>query len=343
MRHIEAELDERQQNILLNVVEIYLRTGREVGSAVVAKTGAVKLSSASIRNIMRDLEVLGYLNQVHTSGGRVPTLKAFKYYTKSLLKYIEPSREERAFIRKMLIPYKEDLKQMITETPRVLSTLSNYISIALIPDLGETPLIRVDIVRLTKNRAVVILVAKTGYLSHVSITLKSMLSQKELNEIAEHFNTKFSGMSINRAKKLLMEELFNESILIDRMLIENDTESGFGEGKESEIVMEGQTNILFQPEFTNIEKLIKLLRALNEKKTLIQLLNEVIKSGQLLILFGAEYNIEGLSDCAVVAAPYKSSLVPPGSIGIIGPVRMDYSKTIPLIEYTTNFISEWIN
>lgn len=339
----ETEIDIRQQNVLACVVETYMRNGREVGSAAVSKTGDIKLSPASIRNIMNELEKKGYLNHLHTSGGRVPTLKGLKHYTSSLLKHIEPSKEERSFIRKMLIPFREDIRQMLSETPRVLSTISNYVSVALIPDFEETPLIRIEIVKLSRNRAIAILIAESGYLTYIPVKIKELLTQNELNDISAHFNSKFSGMSINRSKKLLIEEMLNESLLAEHILNKGifDSES-FTQDRANDIIMEGQTNILFQPDFTNIEKLKKLLRTLNEKTMLIQLLDEVIKSGQLLILFGPEYNIEGLADCAIVAAPYSSSRVPPGTIGILGPLRMDYSRTVPLIKYTSNLISEWL-
>lgn len=339
----ETEMDIRQQNVLACVVETYVRSGREVGSAAVSKTDDIKLSPASIRNIMNELENKGYLNHLHTSGGRVPTLKGLKHYTNFLLKHIEPSKEEMSFIRKMLIPFREDVRQMISETPRVLSTISNYVSVALIPDFVETPLIRIEIVKLGRSRAIAILIAESGYLTYISIKIKESLTQNELNDISAHFNSKFSGISINRSKKLLVEEMLNESLLAEQIINKSifDSES-FTQDRANDIIMEGQSNILFQPDFTNIEKLKKLLRTLNEKTILIQLFDEVIKLGQLLILFGQEYNIEGLADCAIVAAPYSSSRVPPGTIGILGPLRMDYSRTVPLIEYTSNLISEWL-
>ncbi len=339
-----TDIDGREESVLACVVETYMRSGREVGSAQVSKSGALKLSPASIRNIMNELEKKGYLNHLHTSGGRIPTLKGLKHYTSSLLKHIEPSREERSFIKKMLIPFREDIRQMLSETPRVLSTISNYVSVALIPDFEETPLIRLEIVKLTRSRAIAILVAESGYLTYIPIKIKESLSQNELNDISAHFNSKFSGMSINRSKKLLIEEMLNESLLAEQIIIDKsmfDSELSV-EDRATEIIMEGQTNILFQPDFTNIEKLKKLLRTLNEKTVLIQLLDEVIKSGRLLILFGPEYNIEGLADCAIVAAPYRSPKLPAGTIGILGPLRMDYARTVPLIEYTSNLISEWL-
>jgi len=340
-----SDLDTRQQDILHCVVENYLRTGKEVGSALVSKTGDIKLSPASIRNIMNELEKKGYLSHYHTSGGRVPTMKGLKHYTNYLLKYMEPTREERAFIKKMLIPYREDIPQMISETPRVLSTLSNYLSVALIPDLEETPLVRIEIVKLNASRSMVILIAESGYITYIPIKVKQTLTQKELNEVAGYFNTKFSGMSINRAKKLLVEELLRDSALAGKIIEKNlnliDTNL-LMEDRGHELIMEGEFNILLQPDFASIEKLRKLLRALNEKTTLVQLLDEVIKSGRLLVLFGSDYNVEGLSDCAIVAAPYHSSRFPPGTIGVVGPVRMDYSRTVPLIEYTSNLITEWL-
>lgn len=339
----EKELNARQQSVLFSVVEAYLRTGREVGSSLISKTGDIKLSSASIRNVMSELERMGYLNHYHTSGGRVPTLKGLRHYTNTIIRNIEPSKDERQFIKKMLTPYKDDVKQMLSETPRVLSTISNYLSVALIPDFEETPLVRLEIIKLNKNKAIAILIAESGYLTYIPIKIKETISQKELNDVSTYFNSKFSGMSLNRAKKLLIEELLNESLLaekiLDRELLGSDI---LTEGKTNDIILEGQANIFFQPDFANVEKLKKLLHALNEKTILIQLLDEVVKSGRLLILFGSEYNIEGLADCAIVAAPYRSSRVPPGTIGIIGPLRMDYYRTVPLIEYTSNLISEWL-
>jgi len=323
----ELEMDTRQQNVLACVVETYMRNGREVGSAVVSRISNLKLSPASIRNIMNELEQKGYLN----------------HYINSILKHVEPSKEERSFIRKMLIPFREDVRQMLSETPRVLSTISNYLSVALIPDFEETPLIRLEIVKLTRNRAIAILIAESGYLTYIPVKIKETLSQNELNDISSHFNSKFSGMSISRAKKLLIEEMLNERLLAEQILDKSffDSES-FSQDRTNDIIMEGQSNILFQPDFTNIEKLKKLLKTLNEKTIVIQLLDAVIKSGHLLILFGPDYDIEGLADCAIVAAPYSSSRVPPGTIGILGPLRMDYSRAVPLIEYTSNLISEWL-
>ncbi len=339
----ETELEKRQESVLTCVIETYMRTGREVGSVMVSKIGDVKLSPASIRNIMSELEKKGYLNHLHTSGGRVPTLKGLKYYTNSVLKNIRPSQEERTFIKKMLTPFREDVRQMLSETPRVLSMISNYLSVALIPDFEKTPLIRIEIVKLSRTRAIAILVAESGYITYLPIRIKESLTQKELDDIAFYFNSKFSGMSISKTKKLLIEEMIKESLLAGQILNKNilDSESS-EEDRANDIIMEGQSNILFHSDFTNIEKLKKLIRALNEKTLLIQLLDEVIKSGQLLILFGPEYDIEGLADCAIVAAPYSSPKVPPGTIGIIGPLRMDYARTVPLIKYTSDLISEWL-
>ncbi|HEY4717129.1 MAG TPA: heat-inducible transcriptional repressor HrcA [bacterium] len=334
-------LSGREERILYTIVENYIRTGSEAGSATIARNSHINMSSATVRNVMSDLEGKGYIKKPHTSAGRLPTLTGFRYYINSLLKNIMPPVEERIFIRKMIVPFRNEPRLMFREIPKILSIISNYACLLLAPPVDNTSLKQIELIKLRDERLLAILISESGDISHIPMTIKNSITQKELNSAASYFNKRFRGMSINEARKLLINELEQEKLLVDS-LIQSDIENAENEknARMDSIYMEGQNKMLFQPEFSDIEKVRRFLGILDEKFILIQLFDKIMKSGHLNIMLGAESGVDGFQDCALVAKPYNTADRPIGAVAVVGPLRMDYSRAVPLVEFTSNLISE---
>ncbi len=333
-------LTERQRLILNAIVDDYIRSAEPVGSRSISKRGDVGFSPATIRNEMADLEELGFLEQPHTSAGRVPSTKGYRYYVDHLIKGTQYEGSELSVMRSLLTDHMSHMEQVLQHAALVLSNLTNYTSILLGPETVSTSLKHFNLVPLDASNAVAIIVTNTGHVEHRTITLPHGLSMSGMEKVVNILNAKLAGVPIIRLKSRLYSEVGQE---LARHVDEYEQLLGVlenalsGDEDESRIFLSGTTNMLTQPEFKDMDKVKTILDLLDEAPAIMKLFHDLPSGIQVRI--GSENDFEAFNDCSLITATYAVDGQAFGTIGILGPTRMEYSKVISLIDLLSKDIS----
>ena len=341
---MERILDDREKTVLEALIEDYIQTAEPVGSRTVAKRLKMSLSPATIRNVMADLEEIGFLNQPHTSAGRIPTDRAFRYYVDRLLEIRQLSRASRERIDTGLKREKLTIPEMLRRASTLLSFLSKHTGVALGPRFGRTVFKHVEFIRVSEKKVLVVLVAAMGEVHNKIVELDEPMTQDELDRYSKYLTDLMGGLTLAKAKERLMEEMSQEKVLFDRLMfralkISQEALDGLEEG---DVYIDGKINIIQSPEFSDWEKMRLLLEAFEEKGKLVKLLDKALNTPGLQILIGEENELKAMKSCSVITAPYAKEDAILGTVGVIGPTRMDYCTIIPLVDYTARRLSEML-
>jgi heat-inducible transcriptional repressor len=338
------DLSKRDQQVLEAVIDDYIQSGEPVGSRSISKRYGLKVSSATIRNVMADLEDLGLLSQPHTSAGRVPTDKGLRFYLDGIMKFKELQEEERALIRRAFKEFQGDITELLRRTSRVLSNFCGQAGVVLWPKLHTTRLKHVEFIRLRPNQVVVILISKAGMVHHSFLDLDEDIRQEELDRYGRYINELLQDVPLSEIKQRLLEEMRNEKILFDQLYSRalTITERAFQTTFENvDIYIEGQTNLFNNPEFAHVERMRRILEAFEEKSRIIRLLDMTFKTtvGATIVL-GPESELQELQEISLISSPFRRGDTHLGVLGVIGPMRMDYSRIIPVVEFTACLLSQ---
>jgi len=332
---------DRTRHILTAIVHEYIDSAKPVGSRSLTKRRGFDLSPATIRNVMADLEEMGYLSQPHPSAGRIPTGKAFRYYVDSILNVRTLTRRERDRIKRSYHPSGLNMTQTLKETSRVLSAASNYLGLAIAPKVSVMRFRHIQFVRLAPFEVLAIFVTTSGIMQNKRLDTDEDLSQEYLDKITRYLGTTLSGLTLVEVRDRILEEMRKEKFAYDR-LMERALKLGeraFDDTDDRELFIEGKIKILDAPEFSNIEKMKGLLQTLEEKGFLLRLLDQSLKTPGVQIVIGSEFDRLGMAECSLVTATYGMADSPRGTLGVIGPMRMDYSKVISIVDYTAQLLT----
>ncbi len=336
---------ERDKNIFKIVVRDYINTGEPVGSRTVAKGSALNLCPATIRNVMADLEDMGLLQQPHTSAGRIPTEKGLRLYVDTLLDRQELSMPEQEEIKGTYEACRADMSQLMRGTCRILSAFSHYTGIVLAPPLQETIFKRIEFIRIKRNQVLVIFVTTSGLVQNRVVEMDEDLSQDELGKITRYLNDALSGLTLREVRERIVEEMRRDKMAYDELL-QKTLQLG-GETVEApeqrDLYIEGQTKILDEPAFADVERMKELFKAFEEKSVLVKLLDRSMKAQGVQILFGSECGVAGIEGCSLTTSTYGHPGRFLGILGVIGPMRMNYSRIIPVVDYTAKLLTDILN
>lgn len=339
-----VELTKRDQQVLEAVVSDYIQTGEPVGSRIIAKRYGLKVSSATIRNVMADLEEMGLLQQPHTSAGRVPTERGLRFYLDTLLQFKALEDRERALIRRAFQDTGADIKELLRQTSRILSRFCRQAGVVLWPKLAMTRLKHIEFVRLRPQQIMVILISKSGLVYHHLLFPENDFSQGELDKFGRYLNELLQDLPLGDVKQRILEKMRDEKVLFDQLysraleMAQSVVQSTLG---NDEVYIEGQTNLLNNPEFAHVERMRQLLEAFEDKSRIIRLLDMTIRtSSGVQIILGPESQLEDLKQISLISSPYHRGDTQLGVLGVIGPLRMDYSRIIPVVEFTASLLSE---
>lgn len=326
-------LTERQKLILNAIVDDYIRSAEPVGSRTISKRGDVNFSPATIRNEMSDLEELGYLEQPHTSAGRIPSHKGYRYYVDHLVKRGNLSVQELDALRTFFTEKLQEMEHLIQHVATMLSSLTNYTSIVLGPELLSTTLKHLQIVPLNDKTAVAIIVTNTGHVENKVVTIPDGMSVLDIEKMVNLLNARLSGVPLLQFKSKLHNEVSSE---LGRYVAKYEElmsmiESVLQSDEEDRIFVGGTTNMLTQPEFRDVGKVKGILDLFDEAHTLVKLFSEASPGIQVRI--GAENSVEAISNCSLITASYSIDGQLLGTIGILGPTRMEYGKVISLLDH----------
>lgn len=337
-----TELTERQQEVLRAVIQDHIASAEPVGSRSVARQFGFRLSPATIRNVMADLVELGYLLQTHTSSGRVPTDLAYRFYVDSLMDRRPLTRAEESMIERRFRPVRGEIEDLMWEATKLLSGLSRSVGVVLAPRVDQLSVKRVEFVHLSAQRVLVILITTSGQVHHKVVVLDDVIPQEELTKIARLLNALVEGISLPRVRQLLVKKMAEEKAMYDELLRRALTlgQKSFAGDMEGEVYIGGTANIMEQPEFADIEKMRSIFAAFEEKSKVVKILDQCLDQEGLTIIIGSENVVRELQGLSLVTAPYWCGEHLLGTLGVFGPTRMEYSKIIPLVDFTARLVSK---
>jgi len=339
---MDKGLNKRFREVLELIIMDYICSAEPVGSRTICKRYGIQLSPATVRNVMADLEDLGFLWQPHASAGRIPTDKAFRFYVDKILDVQSLNQTEREKIRREYRISQYDIPEMMRETSRILSGLSNYAGVILTPKMASTIFKHIQFIRLSVDQILVIFVTSTGAVQNRIIQMENNLSQDELDRISRYLNEMLEGLTLAQVRRRILKEMEGERIAYDNLMKQalKLGHRAFNRQEEKELYIDGKMNILDEPEFADVEKMKSLFRAFEEKSFLITLLDKCLAGEGVQITIGSESEFSEMEGCSLISAPYGRLDRTSGILGILGPRRMNYSRVISLVEYTAQLLTE---
>ena len=333
-------LTDRSRQILEAIIEDYIRTAEPIGSRTITRRYELSLSPASVRNVMSDLEEMGFLVSPHTSAGRVPTEKAYRFYVDSLVRLNRIAREEREEIRKRCRLTGRDIGEVLKETSRTLSSISHYMGIVMAPRFTANVFRHMEFIKLSGKKILAILVSQSGTVQNKIIETEEELKIDELNRMSNYLNDILQGLTIAQVKNRILEEMQEDKVSYDSLMARAlELSRQTLEDGEVEVFIDGQANILDQPEFADVAKMREIIQAFEEKGQLLALLERCIAAEGVQIFIGSESHLNRMKGMSLVTATYVTGKNTVGILGVIGPTRMGYSKIIPIVDYTAKQVS----
>ncbi len=328
-------LSERNKIILKEVVRSFIADAEPVASAKISRQKNIDLSPATVRNAMSDLESLGFLMHPHTSAGRIPTVKGYRFFLDCIEGEKSLTRRERAEIESMFSG-KMGLDEALHGTSKVLSSLSRQMSIVMTPIFSKIVFRHMKFMKIGEGRLLALMVSRTGMVINKVFEIEEPISESDLEKINNYLNHLLEGLSIAEVKTRIFEEMSRDKALYDLMLLKALKLGAefMKDQPEEDVYIEGRANILDQPEFCDIESMKRLFRAFEKKSLLLKFLDECVKSESLNVFIDEESGVKEMSGLSLVVSPYGRENSPLGCIAVLGPTRMDYSRVIPIVEYT---------
>ena len=340
-------LNERAQLLLKALIENYIRDGQPVGSRTLSRDSRLSLSSATIRNVMADLEDLGLVASPHTSAGRVPTDKGYRLFVDTLLKLKPLQHEEIEDIERRLGSEATSGRSLVQSVSQMLSNVTHMAGLVTLPNPHYISLSQIEFIALSENRALAIMVMSNREVENRVVQLERYYSPEELRRAANYLNEAFSGRSLPDVRSLLlrqlqetrehMDQLMKDAIQMAQKVFDTQSE------ERVEYVIAGETNLMGFAELSNVDRLRRLFEAFNEKHDILRILDNCLRAEGIQIFIGQESGYRILDDISVVTAPYMLDNKVVGVLGIIGPTRMAYERVIPIVDITAKLLGSALN
>jgi heat-inducible transcriptional repressor len=335
-------LNERGKKVLNAVVQSYIENPCPVGSRFVTKMYAFNLSSATIRNIMADLEDLGFLKQPHTSAGRIPTDKGYRFYVDSLKRRHRLDDAFMETLKHRIETLRDDIDDLLKEATLLLSEMSHNLVFAIPLMPGKFTLNRIQLYLYRGSRIVAVILTNEGIIKNKILDSDLGLAQKELNRISDFLNSEFEGCTIDEIRSALVKQFSMEKAVCDSLISRAIEICGETLTFQSnDIILTGISELLGLPEFTS--KIDEVVRTLEDKQRIMRLLEGLSSAEGVNVVIGSENPDKMLRDLSIITASYKLGGRSLGSVGMIGPTRMDYSRVIPMVDIAAKLISTAIS
>ena len=335
-------LDERSRDVLKSLIQLHIATGAPVGSESLSRTLDRPLSPATIRNIMADLERMGYLDHPHTSAGRMPTDEGYRVYVDSLMSHQPLPSREAAAIANELHTSGVSPHEVMENASHLLSRLSHQVGFVLAPDMQRTSFRHIDLVRLPYPRILVVMVSGAGLLTHKVIKMEEELAPDDLQTCANYLNAHFRGMTLAAIRARLLEMMGEEKALYDSLLkrVVCLGERAFATaGDDVSVYLDGASNILEHPEFEDVRRMRSLFRTFEEKDRLVKILNACLSGGGVRVIIGHENADPELKSMTLVTASYPMEGEASWGLGVMGSTRMEYARMMALVDHVARTLS----
>ena len=343
-----AQLSDRAQQLLRALIERFIREGEPVGSRTLAREAGMDLSSATVRNVMADLEEMGFVASPHTSAGRVPTVQGYRFFVNTLLTIHPLDDPQVQQLRERLgIPGELERKNLVEAASGLVSRLTNLAGVVTLPRRRHAALRRVDFLPLSNDRVLVILVIDDAEVQNRIIHTGRIYSPSQLENAANYLNRHFGGKALTAIRRTLFEEMRQARQDMDAMMaatleVAEKVFSGSDETQE-DFVLAGETNLMDVRELCDVDKLRELFEVFNQKQEILHLLDQCINARGVQIFIGEESGFHVLDECSIVTAPYSVGGTVLGAVGVIGPTRMAYDRVIPIVDTTARLLGAALN
>lgn len=340
-------LNERAQNLLKILVERYIHDGQPIGSRTLSRDAGLDLSPATIRNVMADLEELGFLRSPHTSAGRIPTVKGYRFFVDSLLQVKPLSTLELNDLRRHF-ESAGTVPELVQTVSSLLSGFTKMAGVVMLPRHTLLTLRHVEFLSLPDRRVLVILVVNEAEVQNRVIQVERDYSASELQQAANYLNHQFAGKNLHEVRQTLLSDLqvTRETMNELMQMVISMASQVFAETPETteeDYVLDGQINLMGQAELSDVEKLRHLFEAFNQKRDILHLLDQCINARGVQIFIGEESGYDVLDECSVVTAPYSVEGKVLGVLGVIGPTRMAYERVIPIVDVSAKLLASALN
>jgi heat-inducible transcriptional repressor len=336
-------LDERRREVLRTLIRLHVETGDPVGSESLSRAFNRVLSPATLRNIMADLEALGYLDHPHTSAGRVPTDEGYRLFVDSLMGLDPLSAAEVKAIAAELGSPEASPDQTMERASHVLSRLSRHVGFVLAPDISRTSFRHIDLVRLAPPRILTVMVSATGLVTHKVIEVEEPLSQDDLQACANYLNAHFSGMALDEIRVRLLDLMRQEKAAYDSLVKKVVALGGrafsVDEG-EASVYLDGTSNILTQIDFEDVERMRALFQTFEEKSRLVRILNACICGDGIRVLIGHENPDPQMQNLSLVISSCRLEGGADLGLGVLGSTRMEYARVVALVDQVARAVSD---
>lgn len=334
-------LDERKRQILFAAVQEYILSAEPVSSAKLVMRYDLNISSATVRNELAALEELGYLYQPHTSAGRVPTDAGYRFYVDGLASGAGLAKEETQAVDMLFTALSREMEGLMRETSMLLSRMTRYVAVVLAPTIKKSSIKHLDLVLLSQHTVLMVIITEAGFVAKRTIALNSPATEGRLREVEGIIDPWIKGLTlteIERRRQSLTAVFPHCSEIIAALL--DEVVSCLERDEKEQVFFEGTTNILHLPEFEDFHKVQALLETLEQGYALLGRLQESLNDGGVVVRIGSENEMPSAKEYSLVASRYGINKETAGTVGIIGPTRMDYRKTIATVEYIASNLSK---
>ncbi len=338
---------ERARHILKVLVEHYIREGQPVGSRTLSRSGGLDLSPATIRNVMADLEDLGFIVSPHTSAGRVPTAKGYRFFVDTLVR-LQPMPDDEVSRLQLQLEerFRGDAKAIAAAASSALSALTSLAGVVTIPRQSHVTLRHIEFLPLSGRRVLVILVVNDAEVQNRILDMERDYTEDELRKCAQTLNEQFTGRDLTEVRSSLLADLDGTRESMNRLMLDTIASADQGASKGSDqlaYVLSGETKLMDFQELSNVERIRQLFDAFDQQREILHLLDRSVAAQGVQIYIGEESGYQILEACTVIAAPYTVDDKIVGVLGVIGPTRMAYERVIPIVDVTARLVGAALN
>jgi heat-inducible transcriptional repressor len=333
---------DRAKQILSAIIDNYIEEGTPIGSKKLSSYNRFNLSSATIRNVMSDLEDLGFIASPHTSAGRIPTSKGYRFFIDRLLEFQPVDSNEIASIKDTVSQTKSSNKDLATNVSTTLSAITQLAGIVTVPKQHKSTLKEIDFIPLSEQRVLAIVVINDSEVENKILQMKRNFSRDELQISANYLNQNYVGRSFEYIKNNLLTQLKETSALANSLMndIINIADELLTNQNKDEYVVTGKNQLLDFEELSDMNQLKELFDAFNEQQLLLQLLDKSMSTSNIQIFIGQESGYKIFDNCTLITAPYTNEVGSVGVLGVIGPTRIAYQRVIPIVDVTAKLLSQ---
>jgi len=338
------DLNERSLHLLKTLVERYIQDGQPVGSRALSKNSDIKLSPATIRNVMADLDDLGLIHSPHTSAGRVPTVKGYRFFVDSLLT-VKPLETNAVTQLNNELQQAEEAGDVVNRASQMLSEVTKMAGVVTLPKREVLCLRHIEFLPLSNTRVLVIFVTNEQEVHNKIIHTSKKFSEAELLQAANYLNSVYSGQSLEAVRQAVLDALQQDQQRVNQGMIDavSMAQQAFEQQPTEDYVLSGETNLMGFNELSDMGHLKQLFEAFSQKQGVIHILDQCLLADGVQIYIGEESGYQAFEQCSLVTSSYAINDETVGVLGVIGPTRMAYEKVIPFVDVTAKLLGSALN